>query len=151
MHHAQKVAVGLLAWTLASMGSGCAAPRPPERVVAAPVLLERSTVRIEGWFSARGEWMVNSQKDYQTYYPIGKDENDRCVSVINDTGVDRSNFAALDGKQVVVSGFAMPYEDLQPGSTYADRVMSKRYYKNEIVPNFCLRQWVFVAKTIQTR
>lgn len=151
MHHAQKVALGLLASTVVSVGSGCAGARPPERVVATPISLERGTVRIEGWFSARGEWMVNSQKAYQTYNPLGKDESDRCVSVINDTGAVRSDFAALDGKQVVVTGFAMSYEDLQPGSTFADSVMSKRYYKNEVVPNFCLRQWVFVAKTIQAR
>jgi hypothetical protein len=45
----------------------------------------------------QGEWMVNPTKDYQTYNPLGKDESDRCVSVVNGMGSDRSDFAALDG------------------------------------------------------
>jgi hypothetical protein len=149
MHYEQKAVVGLLVMGLA--GSGCAMPRPAQSVRATPLVLERETVQLEGWFSAKGEWMVNPTKDYQTYNPLGKDEADRCVSVVNGMGSDRSDFAALDGKQVVVTGFAIPYQEVPIGPAQVDRILSKRYFKNEIVFNFCLRELVFVAQSIQPK
>jgi len=144
-----KIALGLLVLALLGANSGCTTARPAQQAVPTPIVLERDIIQIEGWLSATGEWMVNSERDYQTYNPLGKNERDRCVSVVNDTGADRSDFAALDGKRVVVTGFAQPYEELQIGPAFADTVMSRRYFKKEFVPNFCHRELVFVAKTIQ--
>lgn len=53
-----------------------------------------------------GQKVYAGTKDYWTYKPLGKDENDRCVSMVNDTCAPQPGFAVLDNKQVVITGFA---------------------------------------------
>lgn len=105
---------------LIAASSGCtlaptAADAPP-----AGIVLDKSSVRLEGWFSARGEWMVNpASGDFESYIPADKAENQRCVSVVNGTGSKRSDFAAFEGKRVVVTGFVTGSTESLPASAPA--------------------------------
>lgn len=132
---------GLPAWI------ACATAGTPP-VACPPLALDVHTVRIEGWFAAHADWKVNSLRGYENFNPFGKEEDQRCVTIVNDTGEPAEDFAGFDDKQVIVTGFALKYDDLPVGETVADQVMTLRYYKGEQVHNFCLRQWVFVANKI---
>lgn len=126
--------------------AGCASAPPTTGNAPAEIVLEKNTVRLEGWFSARGEWMVSPiSGGIEDFNPLEKPPNQRCVSVVNDTGVHRSEFAALDGKRVIAIGFVMNYYDVPVGPSYVDRITEKRYYKDEVVFNSCLRDEVFIA------
>lgn len=59
-------------------------------------VLNEETVRLEGWFSARGEWTLFSTFDFERYNPYVK-ESDKCVSLINATGSQRSEYEDLPG------------------------------------------------------
>jgi len=137
----------LIILSLMAASAGCVskpgAPPAPE------IVLDKNTVQLEGWFSARGEWMVNTTQAYESYNPGDKPVNQRCVSLVNATGSDRRDSAALDGKRVVVTGFAMDYYDVPLGPTKMDQIMMRRYYKGEPVFDFCQRQVVFIANTVR--
>ena len=128
--------------------SGTAAARPGERAVSVPITLDVNTVRLDGWLSARAVLMLNSTREYETFNPFGKEEGQRCVPIVNDTGTPNEHYAHFDGKRVIVTGFVIRYRDLPVGNTVADEALTRRYYKGQQVHNFCLRQLVFVARTI---
>ena len=135
---------------LAAANAGCSSVPAGPAAPAAEIVLGKNADRLEGWFSARGEWLVNpTSRDFDSYNPLDKPLNQRCVSVVNATGSDRSDFAALDGKCVVVTGFVMDYDDLPIGSSTADLLTQKRYYKDEVVFDFCLRRTVFIANSVR--
>jgi hypothetical protein len=127
--------------------SGCVATHLPEAEIA----LDPSSTQLEGWFSARGEWTLFPAEDFKNYSPYNKEENKKCVSLINATGSVRSEYQALDGKKVVVVGHAAKYDTLPNGNSTSDRLLSKKYFKNEAVQNFCLRDLVFVASGIRRK
>jgi len=112
-----------------------------------PIALDMSTVRLDAWVSARTQLMVNSTRAYETFNPIGKDEDRRCVSIVNETGTD--DYRGFDGKRVIVTGFALRYDDLPVGDTVADQTFTRRYYHGKQVHNFCNRPLVFVANKIE--
>jgi hypothetical protein len=120
--------------------------------LAAPVevSLNESSRRLEGWLSTKGEWTVYATQRFSTYSPYEKAEGQKCVSVVNGTGAARSQFNSLDGAKVVVTGFAVKYDTLEGGDDVADHLLSKKYYHGEVVENFCLRDWVFVATSISS-
>jgi hypothetical protein len=64
-------------WSLLATLSACVSAVAP----ASAVVLNNDTVRLEGWFSVRGEWTLFSMSDFKSYNPYVKDE-DRCVSLI---------------------------------------------------------------------
>lgn len=82
------------------------------------------------------------------YYPLDKVEDEKCVSLVNGTNSDRSNFRSLHGRKVVATGLAVRYDDLQNGTSDFDRLLSRKYYEGEPVHNFCLRDFVFVVRTL---
>ena len=151
MHHAKVIMMRTLTFALlAAASAGCSSVPAGAAAPAAEIVLEKNAVRLEGWFTARGEWMVTpTSGDFDSYSPLDKPFNQRCVSVVNATGSDRNDFAALDGKRVVVTGFVMDYDDLPIGPSTADRLTQKRYYKDEVVFDFCLRRTVFVANSVR--
>jgi hypothetical protein len=55
----------------------------------------------------------------------------------------------LQGKKVVLVGIAIRYDDLPSGSSAADRLLSRKYYKNDVVENYCLRDFVFVVSSLR--
>jgi hypothetical protein len=117
-------------------------------VPAAATALHQDTVRLEGWFSARGEWTLFATPDFRNYNPYVQEE-DKCVSLINATGSPRSTYQALHGKKVVVVGVAVRYDDLASGNSAADRLLSKKYFNNDVVENYCLRDLVFAVSSIR--
>ena len=132
---------GIMLWGAALAGAACAGtPRLP----AGGYHLDAGTREVSGWFSARGEWTLFSSRRWKGYNPYTNDENTKCVSV-NDTGRSRSEFARLNGKHIIVRGHAMEYDKLSSGESPADKLLSKKYFRSEVVENFCLRQFVFVA------
>ena len=126
-----------------------AGPAMPEERL--PIALDKSTVRLDAWLSARVELMANSTRAYETFNPIGKDEDKRCVSIVNETGTRTDGYSGLDGKRVIVTGFALRYDDLPLGDTVADQTLTRRYYHGKQVHNFCNRPWVFVANKIELK
>jgi len=68
--------------------------------------------------------------------------------LINGTGAGRAKFAPLEGRKVVVVGVAVRYDDLGDGTSDADRLLAKKYYEDVVVENFCLRDFVFVAREV---
>lgn len=115
----------------------------------AETLLYENTDRVEGWFSTKGEWILFPTRNFEAYDPFGRGESQKCVSLINGTGSDRSRYFGLEGEKVVATGFTVRYDSLSSGSSTHDRLLSKKYYENEPVENFCLRDFVFVASSIE--
>jgi hypothetical protein len=104
---------------------------------------------LQGWFSATGEWILFPSEDFEDYDPFKTNENEKCVSLINRTGSDRSQHRHLDGTKVVVLGAPIRYDDLPIGVSSGDRLLSKRYFENESVENYCLRDFVFVVSSFR--
>lgn len=110
--------------------------------------LSEDTVQLEGWFSARGEWTLFATSDFGNYNPYVKEE-ERCVSLINATESPRDLYQHLHGKKVVAIGFALRYDDLSSGSGTIDQLLSKKYFNDDIVENYCLRDFVFAVRAIR--
>jgi hypothetical protein len=126
-------------------GSGCVVASLPRLEFQ----VERSTVELKGWFSAKGEWILFPLANFKKYSPFELAESQKCVSLINDTGSTSRDYRALEGTEVVVTGVTINYESLSNGTTDSDRLLSKKYYKNQLVENYCLRELVFVVRKIQ--
>lgn len=147
MHHAKGEMMRLLMLAaLLAASAGCALT-PAGEAVSDEIALDRSSVRLEGWFHAQGEWIVSAGKHVED--PADKPLNQRCVSVVNATGSARHDFNALDGKRVAMTGFVMDYEDIPIGPTSVDQIVEKRYYDGEPVFDTCRRRAVFIAKSIR--
>lgn len=143
----KKVTRSAILPALALLASGVVTASAQQESV--PIALDMQTTRLDGWLSARAVMMLNSTRDYETFNPIGKDESQRCVSIVNDTGTPIRDYAGFDEKRVVVSGFVVRYHDLPIGDTVADQALTRRYYKGEQVHNPCNRELVFVARKIE--
>jgi hypothetical protein len=109
--------------------------------------LDEDTVKLEGWFSARGEWAIFSELSFSNYDPYAQNDK-RCVSLINVTGLRRSEYKKLQGKRVIAVGYAVRYDDLLEGTNPVDRLLSKKFFKDDVVENYCLRDFVFAARSI---
>jgi len=134
----------LLALAALTSTACVARPLPPVEIV-----LTGDAKEIAGWFSAKGEWTLFPSQHSRRYNPYVNNENAKCVSVINDTGLPRSSFSRLDRQRVVMHGHVVDYDSLSDGQSAADKLMSKKYFKGELVENYCLRQYVFVATEVQ--
>jgi hypothetical protein len=148
MHDEKVIRVLILASLLAMIG-GCVSTMAQSPSPVRAIELHEDTARIEGWFSARGEWMVNTTPEFESYNPAGKPTDQRCVSVVNATGADRRDYAGFDGKWVVVTGFVKGYDDLPIGPSSTDELLMKRYYDKELVLDSCRRRMVFVAESVR--
>jgi hypothetical protein len=104
---------------------------------------------LSGWFSARGEWALFPNRSKARYNPYTTDDNAKCVSLVNKTGLPRSNFERLSNKHVTVMGFAVDYDKLADGNSPGDRLLSKKYFESEPVENYCLRKYVFVVTRVR--
>lgn len=109
------------------------------------IVLNSEVKEVSGWFSANGEWALFPNKNFKPYDPYSLNENAKCVSIVNGTGRKRSEFNHLSGRHIVATGYAKEYDKLQDGSSIAEKLLSKKYFGEEIVENFCLRQYIFVA------
>jgi len=137
----KRIAPLLAAAALAAVaGAARAVPRP-----AGEIALSRESKRLSGWFSARGEWELFPDRISRPYDPYAASENARCVSLVNGTGRPRSSVRRLHGKRVVVTGYAVDYEGLPGGEDPAAKLLSKKFFDGDVVENFCLRRFVFVA------
>jgi hypothetical protein len=117
-----------------------------------PIELDASTVRLEGWFEGRKvEWILFPTKDFDSYYPFDRKENEKCVTLVNGTGMEPAKFAPLEGRRVVVTGVPVRYADLKEGTSDADRLLAKRYYEDTVVEDFCYRNYVFVVREIKPK
>ena len=69
----------------------CACSAAPQRVVEPEVQLNADSAQLDGWMSTRGEWILFSSKDidFRHYNPVGRQQSQRCVSMVNDTGKPR--------------------------------------------------------------
>jgi hypothetical protein len=142
MHHVKEKMIGLLTLAvLMATSAGCTS------TPVAEIVLDKNSVRLEGWFHAHGEWIVSATKDIED--PADKPLNQRCIALVNGTGSNRNDFAALDGKRVVVTGYVADYYDIPIGPSRVDQIIERRYYKDEAVFDTCRRQLVFIAKSIR--
>lgn len=134
----------LIASMAALASSACAAtPAPP--ATAHEIALRSDTREISGWFSAGGEWALYPNKLSRPYDPYTSNENAKCVSIVNGTGGPRSAVRRFHGKRVVVRGYATEYDKLPTGDSAFEKLLSKKTFGKDVVENFCLRQFVFVA------
>lgn len=124
---------------------GCVSTTIPETAI----VVRQDTTRLEGWFSARGEWTLFPTPDFEKYDPFVEAEARKCASLINATGSERSEYNSLHGRRVVAVGYAIRYDTLPRGNSAADRLLSKRYFEQEVVENSCLREFVFVTKSVR--
>ena len=93
--------------------------------------------------------MLFPSQEIGSYYPLDKPEDAKCVSLVNATTKARSEYAAFDHKRVLVVGAATRYDDLENGTSTADRLLSKKYFGENLVENYCLRDYVFVVRDIR--
>jgi hypothetical protein len=137
-----KPGARLLLATSALASSACAEPpvaRPGE------IRLTGGSKAISGWFSAGGEWALYPDKLSRPYDPHSSNENAKCVSLINGTGGRRDALKRLHGKRVAVRGRAVDYDELPTGADPLEKLLSKKRFGNDVVEDFCLRQYVFVV------
>jgi hypothetical protein len=143
---AQSQPLAVIVAIVALAVSGCAT----RQAVMPTLVLDQSTTQIVGWLSTKGEWVLfQKAQDVRTYSPYDRTEDGQCVSLVNGTDFARPEFDALDGAHVAVVGVAAAYDGLEAGASPRDRLLSKRYYGDEVVENSCLRTFVFVAHSIQ--
>jgi hypothetical protein len=107
------------------------------------------TRSVKGWFQSQGEWIAFPTKYVERYNPYIKSENYKCISIINDTGKPRLDFEKFHKKYVIIEGISVKYDELVDGVSVADKLLSKKYFKDQLVENFCLRDFVFVARNIR--
>ena len=124
--------------------SACAAARVPP-APAPEIALDAETREISGWFSAGGEWALYPNRLSRRYDPFTSHENAKCVSIVNGTGGPRPAVRRLHGRHVVVRGYAAQYDKLPTGENPFEKLMSKKLFGKDVVENFCLRRYVFVA------
>ncbi|MEO7177534.1 MAG: hypothetical protein ABIW83_01700 [Allosphingosinicella sp.] len=139
----QEMPLKVIALSLVALaGSACAAPpiAPPGGIA-----MTGESTEISGWFSAGGEWAVYPNRISRRYDPYATNGNLKCVSVVNGTRRPRSEFRRFNGKHVVVRGYATDYDKLPNGDSPVEKLMSKKVFGRDVVENFCLRQYVFVA------
>lgn len=134
----------LLLWPVLIYVSACASVDTPKRAIE----LNLATSKLEGWFYATGEWTLFPTSDFKGYEPY-VEENHKCVSLINSTGVPRKAYRSFHRKKVVVTGTVLRYETLSDGRTPADRLLSKKYFGDELVENSCLREYVFAVTEVR--
>jgi hypothetical protein len=132
-------------WSTLVFIAACATVETPAKAIN--LNLETST--LEGWFSATGEWTLFSTSEFKGYNPY-VEEDYRCVSLVNATGLPRIEYESLHRKKVVVTGTVHRYDALSDGRTPVDRLLSKRYYGDELVENSCLREYVFAVAEVRT-
>lgn len=147
----KQIDIRALLFLLVVLASGITVGRAGQPEVCQPIALDLSTQRIEGWFAARADWKVNSTREYATFNPFRKEEDQRCVTVVNDTGAPTEDYAGFNDKRVIITGFALRYHDLPVGDSVADQALTRRYYKGQRVHNFCLRELIFVATKIMLK
>lgn len=126
--------------------SGCSSMKETH---STSIALASDSQNISGWISVKGEWALFPTKIKRSYSPYNKAESEKCVSLINGTGIKRSEFLHLQGKKVVVNGVSLKYEDLKEGEEPYQRLLSKRFYESEVVENFCLREFVFLVANVR--
>jgi hypothetical protein len=112
-------------------------------------MLSSEDQELSGWFSGRGEWALFPNRSLRNYDPFTKNEDAKCVSIVNGTGRSRRDFNYLTGKHVIVRGYARDYDKLPGGDTPSDKLLSKKYFGKEVVENYCLRQYIFVATELR--
>jgi hypothetical protein len=145
--------VGLALAVSASVLAGCAsAPAPSFDMRLGP-----QTTRIEGWMIYGGEWQVfGARSELRRYDPFIADEQKKCVSLIDVTRLPNAALNSMRGRAVVVTGRVVRYDSLSDRGTdfeptWLDTMFAKKFFGNQEVRNFCLRQDVFVATKIELR
>ena len=117
--------------------------------VATPIELSPTATSLKGWISTRGEWTLFPTARFGTYSPYRVTEAQKCVSLVNDTGEPRASYASLQAHRVRVIGFVRGYDELANAEDPAERLLSKKYYKKELVENSCLREFVFIVQRVE--
>lgn len=113
-----------------------------------PLVVNDSTTSLSGWFDATGEWTLFPVRDSRNYDPYTITESAKCVSLVNGTGRQRSDWEKLDREKVKIFGTVTRYDYLDSGKNEADMLFARKYYKDQAVHNFCLRDYVFVVENI---
>mgnify|MGYP007053803202 CR=1 FL=1 len=111
--------------------------------------LTESTTHLRGWLSVRGEWTLFPMKGFGAYAPFTVEDDSRCVSLVNNTGQKRTKYRHLEGAFVDVTGYVMRYDELDDGESVTDQLLSKKYFDDQVVENFCLRDFIFVVSGIE--
>jgi hypothetical protein len=93
----KRLLIAAVVWS----GSACATESSGGRAIRVSV----DTREIEGWFSAAGEMTVYPDSDWSEYSPYTRDEDHKCLSLVNDTGASNGSFYEFDRERVVVIGY----------------------------------------------
>lgn len=113
------------------------------------IVVDDGTEEITGWFLASGEWTLFPGGDFERYYPYPDDNARRCVSLVNGTMHSRNAFAELDRRMVTVYGVSILYDHLPSSENAFDRFLERKHYNGEVVFNFCVRDYVFLVRSIE--
>ena len=146
MNHAAPLLL-LLAAACATAPQGGIGSAPSGEQPLMP--LDRATTQVDGWLSAKGEWMLFGQPDFKAYNPYPSEEDRKCIALVNGTGRPRADFLRFDGDHVRVTGEAVAYDDLPTGSDAHSQIMNRKSWNGETVFNYCLRDLVFIARSIE--
>jgi hypothetical protein len=112
------------------------------------IVLNTDTSRIEGYFSFGSESAIFTNHFSNKYNPFNIKEEKKCVTILFDSAIDISKLHRFDRKIVDVYGRTLEYDALEEASTDRDKLLSKKFYRGNLVENFCLRKFVFIAKDI---
>jgi len=140
-----KWIAGVFLSTYAVVLPGCAVGP----VLKHEIELNQRTVQLEGWLLIKGEWNVFPNSDFENYNPYNQLEKEKCVSLVDVAGLSNRKVLEYDRKKVIVKGAPIAYESLPTGTSVSDRLLSKKYFKGEMVENSCLRTFVFAVSGIQ--
>ena len=117
----------------------------PQRVPATDIAME--TTRISGWLVAGGgEWIISPIRNFGNFDPFS-DTEPRCVSLVVDANM-REVLGERSGRFVDLRGEALLYDELPLGTTGADDLLNKRFFRDVYVPNYCYRDHVFAVREV---
>lgn len=115
--------------------------------------MDANTSELLGWFGgARGEWALFPATSLdRDYYPYTENEDEKCVTLVNATGLPREDYYGLDGELVTAMGRPLSYDSLVIGQSDVDVLLRRRYFDDVPVFNFCLRDYVFAVTSFHRR
>lgn len=112
------------------------------------IVLSDESTEAQGWLHYTGEWALFPDRSPRNYDPFSSDESQHCVSLAVEELQLNTQLRRYHRRNIRVRGRVVSWSELPLGSSEAERLMNRRYYKGEPVFDTCLRQRIFVVREI---
>ncbi|MEO1243350.1 MAG: hypothetical protein AAFX54_15685 [Pseudomonadota bacterium] len=126
--------------------SGCVSIEYDEQFLE----VDGATTEIIGWFGKNAyELAIFPIRNIGSYQRFDREENEKCVTLIFPKGAHPVDSNRFKGRRVSVKGYSRKYDDLESGDPVHDQLLSKKYFNDTLVENYCYRDYIFIVKDIR--